>query len=379
MTLQEWYAIGQAQRRAAAPGKIPRAAVFSGIEMEEPYTPRTFATYDPNVQAVPTTATANMGGRLLGNATPGDYVYGDSYGQVQGAEQNVVNESNQFYLNLLAAQRAAQQLAMQEAEVRRRDALSRAQLGQTAKQLGLYEKAGADKTTLDKALLEFNKSQITSQKADTSNAILNFGKSAAQAFQPIRQAVQEDVAAVNTLLQDQAAIRSRADAMQGSGKLVWDKSTGIYKASEETYTPVAATLNESLRNNMAALTQAQNLFKEHQTELAAMQKEIMSKGFFYNPQSNLLVHGETGKTFSNAPQQVPAGPALAPPARPAAAGGFAPPVQAQPAVYATMTEPQRIATLERARSTVRTRPDLREGVASQLWRAGFPIEALNSL
>ena len=249
-----------------------------------------------------------------------NFVYGDSYGGVQSAEQAADSSDRQFYLGLLAAQRAAQELAMRQAtqdfqmqggmedRVFNR-ALKEAQLGELTRSHQAQESLGATRANIQEAYnrgkIDVENKKLQEDDQALQREIEQAGREGEALSKAFNEALQGKTATDTTFDQAQERLRqldTQGRTLESRQALKWDKASKSFKAALPDYTGAALALNKAIRESIDTLGQADEARRAALKNLQGVQKQAYSAGFMPDPTGAGLIHTPTGLQFPFANQ-----------------------------------------------------------------------------
>jgi hypothetical protein len=257
------------------------------------------------------------------------FVFGDSYGGVQGAQQADVNSDRSFTASLLAAQQAAQRMAMEQAN--QNAALSQNLYAQQANQAQhAYEfNTSAQQAEEDRALreklglagLDLGEEKIAATERAAAKRIQavheeyaqqadSLGPSLASAFGELIKKNQDAKTQLDQAAQEYAKTDTELAAKESQGLIERDKrDKTVLRVKgddpDKTKQATADRLNTELRSKMEAFNEAKRKEQEAQREFDQHMRIITSSGFV--PGQGAIIFRRTGTPFPipTAPQNSP--------------------------------------------------------------------------
>lgn len=249
------------------------------------------------------------------------FVFGDSYGGVQGAQQADVNSDRNFTMSLLAAQQQAQRMAMEQSNQNAlfnqgiADRQSQqaqhayefnANLDQAEKDRALREELGLGGLDVSERRIYALQDQYERKLSDAHDEKLQQAQSAgpvlASRFAELIKAnksAEEDLAkAAGDALKTEQERAALVD--QNLVKVVRnDKGLPVYRAMGDEKDAAAQAradkLNADIRATMAAVNEAKARKQQAEHDFQTHMRMIQSTGFI--PGDNGLVFPKTGQVF----------------------------------------------------------------------------------
>lgn len=266
------------------------------------------------------------------------FVFGDSYGGVQAAQQADVNSDRSFTAQLIAAQQQAQRMAMEQANqnaqfsqgietqralMAQRAAEFNANLQQQEADRALKEDLGLGGLDVAEQRIQAVQDQYTKklQQAhdDRLQEISASGPTLASQFSKMIQAnksAEEDLAAAN---QEYLKVQADIEAKKQQGYLRVDPkdktrviATG--EGTDEAMKASAEKANNDRQQAIAAFNEAKRRKAEAEHDFEQQMRLVTSSGFVVGDQG--IVHKKTGQPFPFVFQKVQNSPEI----RPAASG-----------------------------------------------------------
>lgn len=248
-----------------------------------------------------------------------EFVYGDSYGGVQGAAQAADNSDRQFLLGLIGAQQAAQRLAIENAQAQSKisgDAmapyLQSQQLAERARQFDANLAQRQDEQTAGEDLgyagLDQRAEQFATQqeKADREIERLHIGasemgKPLADSFGAALIGKTDAEQALQQAVTDKEKLLADINAGIARGSLRTDpKNKGSVLAADEdpSWKSYAAELNTKRTELDDRANEAAARAKEANRNLALITASLQKSGFTPDMQQGAIIHPRTGQVFS---------------------------------------------------------------------------------